>query len=433
MDTSNEQLSNVQKIALSYYSRKDIQNAIYEFCKNRETVPNYNKEFYGKRPDALDFPSDIMNYAKKGATSFHCSEELWSDALKIPKDSTPQQLNDLRIGWDLLIDVDSKYFDYSKLAAQLMIKALEYHGIKNIGIKYSGSKGFHILVPWKAFPKEVDGIQTKNMFPEWARLIANYLDEITKEKLSAEIFKISNAEELEKKGKTRFEVFCKNCEGKAEIKKLSKYKCLSCKAEVSSTRSTRKKLTCPSCTGIMQRLSKAESYLCNHCKLSSQKFPEKFEKRPTTDSLIDSVDIILVSSRHLFRVPYSLHEKTALASVVLTKEELASFQPTMADPLKIKIKNFMPDSEENEARGLLLQAIDWQKQKNPEKKKVFTGKSIDVKNLTITEGMFPDCIKQILNGQKQDGRKRALFVLLGFFNTLGFPQEYILEKIEKSF
>ena len=38
-------------------------------------------------------------------------------------------------------------------------------------------------------------------------------------------------------------------------------------------------------------------------------------------------DLVLVSSRHLFRMPYSLHEKTTLASVVVLPEELKNFQP----------------------------------------------------------------------------------------------------------
>ena len=64
----------VQIIDQSYYSRKEVQEAIYNFCKNRETVPRY-LEGFGKRPDVLDYPTDILALVKKGATSFHCSEE----------------------------------------------------------------------------------------------------------------------------------------------------------------------------------------------------------------------------------------------------------------------------------------------------------------------------------------------------------------------
>ena len=149
--TENKPLKKVQILAKSYYLRKDVQKAMFEFCKNRETVSNHNNEFFSRRPDCFDYPTDIATMAKKGATSFHCSEEIWEDPLKIDTNMTPDQYNEIRTGWDMLIDIDSKYFDYSRIAAKLLIKALEHHGIQNIGVKFSGSKGFHILVTYKAF------------------------------------------------------------------------------------------------------------------------------------------------------------------------------------------------------------------------------------------------------------------------------------------
>ena len=61
-------------------------------------------------------------------------------------------------------------------------------------------------------------------------------------------------------------------------------------------------------------------------------------------------DIILVSPRHLFRMPYSLHEKTTLASVVIDKSQVSEFKTSDADPLRVRIKKFYPDAEEEEAR-----------------------------------------------------------------------------------
>ena len=45
--------------------------------------------------------------------------------------------------------------------------------VKNLGLKFSGGKGFHILVPWKAFPKFLSGNQTKDLFPEVPRKLVN--------------------------------------------------------------------------------------------------------------------------------------------------------------------------------------------------------------------------------------------------------------------
>jgi len=41
-----------------------------------------------------------------------------------------QQANELRTGWDLIIDIDSKYIDYSKISAEVIINILKFHGVK---------------------------------------------------------------------------------------------------------------------------------------------------------------------------------------------------------------------------------------------------------------------------------------------------------------
>lgn len=421
----------IQTIALSYYARKDIQQAMFDFCKNRETIPRYTDGF-GKRPDCFEYLNDIFNLAKQGATSFHCSEELWQNPLEINTDMTPEQYNEIKISWDFLIDIDSKYLDYSKIAAELIIKALEYNGVQNVGIKFSGSKGFHILIPFKAFPKQVGEHQTKDMFPEWARLIADYLKQMIKPELTKKILHQLNIEDLQKSGKELLEPICVKCGGLAIKQARVKYVCPACGTQMQSTDLSKKVLKCPTCRVDMEKIREEIIFVCNKCDTNSLKTPEQFVERKTVKQLIDSVDIVLVAPRHLFRAPYSLHEKTALASVVLDKEEVHDFKPSDADPLKIQIKDFMPECPENEASELLIQALDWAERSREQiVAKKFTGKSIDLKGLTITEDMYPDCIKKILLGIKQDGRKRALSLLLAFFSSLEFPREYIETTIEK--
>lgn len=438
--------SKTQKIALSYYARKDIQKAMFEFCKHRETVANFNNKFFAKRPDCLDYPTDIFNSAKRGATSFHCSEELWENPLNINTDMTPSQYNEIKTGWDFLIDIDSKYLDYSKIAARLIIAELNHHGIKNVGIKFSGSKGFHIIVPFKAFPKKVAGEKTKNNFPEWPRLIAGYIFKRIREPMNQEILKLSGREELEKKGELVSEHICPKCGNKTIKKTIGKYVCpdIKCRSEVESMKSNRKQMLCPSCNGKMERVSQREIYFCENCKINTANLEatssyggEKrqknidFEIEDTIKSTEDAVDVVLVSSRHLFRAPYSLHEKTGFASIVLNETQIEKFKPTDADPQKItNPKSFMPDCEEGEARELLLQSLDWGKsQIKAEPPKKYKGAPLDVKGLSITEEMFPPVIKNILKGIKTDGRKRALSLLLSFFTSLELPQDFIEEKI----
>jgi len=338
----------IRKITQLYYSRPDIQKAIFDFSQNREIVPRYFDGF-GKRPDTLQYPADILAMVKKGATSFHCSEELWEDALKLSTDLNEKQLNELRTGWDLLIDIDSKYIDYSKIAAQLIINLLEFHGIKNISIKFSGSKGFHIIIPFKAFPKQIHESKTSDMFPEWARIIIQYIIEKIKPQLIEKI---------------------------TDLERSSKY--------------------------------------VKDFEVPKQVMP----------------DIILVSPRHLFRIPYSLHEKTALASVVIDKTKISQFQLTDADPLKTKPKNFMPDCDEGEAKELLMQALDWYKEINKdEQEKKFKSDFKPIKLDKISEQNFPPCVKRILNGL-EDGKKRALFVLINFFRSVDMDKDELEKRIE---
>ncbi len=338
----------IRDLTKLYYSRQDVQKAIFEFCRNREICPRYFEEF-GKRPDSFEYPRDIFELVKKGATSFNCSEEIWKEPLKIITGMNEAQANNLRIGWDLVIDIDSKYLDYSKICAEKIINFLKFSGVKNVGVKFSGSRGFHILVPWKSFPKEVNGIKTSDMFPEWPRIIMRYLTQQTEKQL---------------------------IEGITKLAKQSKY-------------------------------------------VKDFKAPK--EVMP---------DLILVSPRHLFRAPYSLHERTALASVVLNPEEIQNFDVKDADPLKAEIKNFIPESKEGEARELLLQALDWYKENNPEKQeeKQIKGDFKPVKILKLSEDNFPPCIRKILGGLS-DGRKRAVFILMNLFRSLGIDRDEVEKRI----
>ena len=177
MDEDGVKEQRIRSITHLYYSRPDVQKAIFEFSKNRELVPRYMTDSFGKRPDALEYLGDLFELVKSGATSFHCSQEIWSQPLSLVTGMSEAQLNDLRVGWDLILDIDSKYLDYSKILAQLIIRVLNFYGVKNIGIKFSGSKGFHIIVPWKAFPKQINGVETSSMFPELPRILTKFIME----------------------------------------------------------------------------------------------------------------------------------------------------------------------------------------------------------------------------------------------------------------
>jgi len=429
-----ERIKNITKL---YYSKPEIQNVIYEFCKNREVCPRYFENF-GKRPDALQYPADVYELVKKGTTSFNCSEELWADPLKISTKMTEKDYNELRIGWDLLIDIDCKWFDYAKKAAEAIIKSLKDHGIKNIGIKFSGSKGFHIIVPWKAFPDEINGQKLTEKFPEIPRQIISYLREysqkIFKKNLNEDFYSDFENTQL-KKG-----IKCKNCDQIALVYEQIELYCPFCR--ISETKKIEKnsikdEYKCPECDRILIKKSTKEAYECSRCRVNSLSNRNNFSQGEEPD-LYDlmGLDLILVSPRHLFRTPYSLHEKTALASVVLKENELKDFQPKDASPMTAQIRNFTPDSKENEAKKLVMQVMDWVKNKeitSKDKKEKINGefanfKKIELKN--VKEEDYPESIHKIFKGVG-DGRKRALFILINFFRSIGMDKEEMEKKIEE--
>ena len=354
----------IRRITSMYYSRPEIQKVIYEFCKNREVSPRYFEGF-GKRPDTLEYPGDILQLVNKGATSFHCSEEIWKDPLKLESGMSERDANDLREGWDFLIDIDCKWFDYSKKAAQAIIQVFKDHGIKNYGVKFSGSKGFHIILPWKSIPKEVAGEETKDLFPELPRKILAYVgfksEQIMKESLPEDFYDQFKDVDI-KKG-----IKCNNCGGVAPEYTLISFHCPKCHRREDkkiNLNSENIKIKCPDCRTMFNVVSSENVYECAKCNLSSRKNPNAFSRHVEVDlAELMGLDLIMVSPRHLFRTPYSLHEKTALASVVLSEEELKNFDLKDADPIKIKIKDFIPDnSEENETEKLVREALDWTKE-----------------------------------------------------------------------
>ena len=77
----------------------------------------------------------------------------------------------------------------------------------------------------------------------------------------------------------------------------------------------------------------------------------------------------------------------------------------------------------------MREALDWHKAKNPEETREKTESSnrefqpIVLKE--ISEKNFPPSIKLILAGIKGDGRKRALFVVLGFLRSIGMERKDI--------
>ncbi len=326
-----------------YYSREDIKKELLRISKDRE-VQIWVRDIRGKRPESVNYQSDIDSFIRQGMTSFHVSEERWHDPLNLKSGMSKKDLDELRKGWDLILDIDSDDLNYSKITAKLIIDALKFHDVKDYSIKFSGNKGFHIGIPYEAFPDKLKGENINLLFPDLVRNVANYLKDMIK-------------------------------------------------------------------PFLIEKLNKEDPF-----------------------SLVD-IDSVLISSRHMFRSPYSLNEKSGLISIPI--KDVESFKIEDAKPENVKVNLRFLDTknvEKGSARNLLIQSYDWGIKNQSlievkkEKKDVgsyerYTGK--------VPEENFPPCISKILKGIPSDGRKRSLFLLINFLRSVNWDFEEIENLIQK--
>ncbi len=349
---------------LEYYQRKDVQAQLLKIAKEREAQAWFG-EIRGKRPDSVHYLGDVHDLVKQGMTSFHVSEERWYDPLLLKPGMLRKDLDRVRLGWDCIIDLDSKHLPYSYVTAQLLLEALRFHDVNHVSLKFSGNHGFHLAVPYEAFPSEVNGIPLKDYFPDGMRVIAEYLKELMREHLHKALL-----------DKETLSVIAKNV-GKTPAD-----------------------------------LSVAGQF------------------DPYAAVGIDSV---FISSRHLFRAPYSINEKSGLVSIPLRK--LDDFHLDNAKMENVKVDLPFLDREEvvkGEATQLLVQAFDWA-QKHMQKKNAVEDKPFlrSLPQQAITAEFFPPCIQKLISGVQTDGRKRAVFILINFLHNVGWSFEHIEQAMQE--
>ena len=326
-----------------YYSREDVRNFLLNFGNNREVAGVFRNGNFSQRPNVVLYPKDITAMVKTGVIEFHGSLEHWSQPMSLRSDNYDK----LRIGWDLILDIDCKLFEHGKIASDAFIWGLKKHDIGGVSIKFTGGTGFHIGIPWNSFPKTIDYKPSVELYPELARKIIMYLRDFVFERLEKKLFKGYSAEEL--------------------------------------------------------------SHQVNK-PLGNILTDEGLDVYEIVD-----VDPILVSPRHLFRLPYSLNSKTFLVSLPLNPKKLEDFERMNSKPDRIKVEEkFLDKSEDNEAELLVAESIDWYVR--TKKKMEERAKRKFIITRKIPQERFPPCLKNILEGLS-DGRKRSVFILLNFLKS----------------
>jgi len=168
---------------LRYYSREDIQTAILNFSKDREVVGSLRDGTYLNRPDTLLYPKDIIERVKKGAVAFHCSVEKWFNPMQLSTNLSQKEMDNLRKGFDFLIDIDAKIkLEHVIIAAEVVYNFLKDLGVKAT-IKFSGRRGVHIGVASEAFPDVIDFKKTSIRYPEIPQTLAEFVTEKAREQI----------------------------------------------------------------------------------------------------------------------------------------------------------------------------------------------------------------------------------------------------------
>jgi hypothetical protein len=344
----------------NWYSRESVLKAIVEAAKNREVVSVYRDGIFGKRPDVIQYPQDVLQSVAKGAISFHGSLERWQQPMKLDVGLSKPQLDAMRIGWDVLFDVDVDDFEIAKLTVKQLIEAFKDHSVSSYSVKFTGGSSFHVAIPFEALPEKINAQPTALQYPELLQKIIEYVKWYIQDQLKEEISALGSQEE------------------------------------------------------IARRVGKPVKEITENGEISPFK--------------IISMDIF--GSRHLFRLPYSLHEKTLRVSLPIKPENIEKFEVQQALPEKAKVeeKFLVPKTSLHDAEALVIEALDWSAKHMVEAKeeipKVFVKKKIKA----IPEEYFPPCIKNILQGLS-DGRKRSLFILANFLKNMGWSLDKIESKI----
>lgn len=349
----------------NWYSRESVQRAILEAARDREVASIYKEGNFGKRPNVLNHPGDILQAVAEGSVSFHGSLEHWSNPMKLDVGMTKPDQDRLRIGWDIFIDPDVPDFEIAKTVVHQITEALRDYGVANYSVKFSGGKSFHIGIPFRSMPEKINLEPTSIMYPELLQKIIRFLKWYIRDSLKESLLAIDTP------------------------------------------------------NMISQRINKPLTDITNDNGLDPFKV----------------VNLDVFSSRHLFRLPYSLHEKSMLVSVPIKPEKIFAFEKEAALPEKVKIdeKFLQQRVPSRDAEALVVEALDWASKNRAEiKEPVAKEKKFDAqKTRFVSEEYFPPCIKHLLNNGLADGKKRALFILINFLRNMGWSTEQIEKKIEE--
>ncbi len=387
-----------------YYLRPEIIEKMFSVCEGREVVPVFYGGRFGKRPSSVQFPGDLEYMVKKGATSFHCSLERWNNPLSLSNSMKKSEMDKIRTGWDLFFDIDANEdIEHGRIAAGLIVEALAVHGVKNVSLKFSGRRGFHIAVSFKSLPKSVNFMPVEMQYPELLQKVADYLrDHICKDLVDALVGYDKS-------------LACKIGNDPYQI------------VEVEHNWSYRHLFRMP------------YSFNEKSWRVSLPIDVDKLDKFRMDDALPENV-----LGDKWFLDTFEENEANELVMEALEHEADDNVKEFRRDERLDKMKSIMRSG------GTFIQDVKEKVQKDggimkQTFSKVITGQydmderimdkkvKKEVKRgaaTKIPEELFPPCVANILNGLK-DGRKRGIFIMVNFLRSVGWEWEDIDERLNE--
>ena len=188
----------MNKVVWEWYARDEVLDVLLNFFENREVVAVF-KESFGKRPNTFSYPSEILKEVSQGAIAFHTSVERWKNPMLLKPDMRREEIEELRIGWDLVFDPDVQDFEIAKITTKVVAEFLKKHRISDFIIKFSGGKGFHVIVPFETFPESIDFKPISKWYPELLEIVIQYFKHSMKEKLRDELLALDTPFNLAKR------------------------------------------------------------------------------------------------------------------------------------------------------------------------------------------------------------------------------------------
>lgn len=372
-----------------YYSREDVKNFIFEFSKNREVTGVFENGSFSERPNFIQYPNDTLAMVRNGIVEFHGSLEHWLNPMALKKGN----YDELRIGWDLILDIDCKVFEHGKIATEAFIWGLMKHGIRNVSLKFTGGKGFHIGVPWGSFPAEINYKPTVKQYPELARTIALFLKYFVKERFEKNILKNFTKEELSKQ-------IDKPMDKISTDDGINPYEIVDVDPVLISPRH-------------FFRVPYSINRKTNLVSLPID--PDELANFKTDKAKIDSVEVN--------RGFLNKHENGEAGLLVA---EASDWWVRKSN----NEKNMILDEQ---IENLRKRGYRWLKREDIEKLK--TSRPIEENQKRVPENLFPPCIKDIANGLS-DGRKRSLLIMFNFLRSSKWNwdeiEKFILEWNKKN-